>query len=55
MPVYIEKLVPVETITTNFVEVTNVIEKPVAVRSVETVIKEVEVIREKLVPVVQVK
>ena len=55
VPVYIEKLVPVETVTTNFVEVTKVIEKPVPVRSVETVIKEVEVIREKLVPVVQVK
>ena len=55
VPVYIEKLVPVETVSTNFVEVTKVIEKPVPVRSVETVIKEVEVIREKLVPVVQVK
>jgi len=32
-----------------------VIEKPVAVKSIQTNIKEVEVIREKLVPVVQIK
>lgn len=55
VPVYIEKLVPVETITQTIVEVVKIIEKPVPVRSVETIIKEVEVIKEKLVPVVQIK
>jgi hypothetical protein len=53
--VYVEKLVPVETITQSFIEVVKIIEKPVPVRTVETIVKEVEVIREKLVPVVQIK
>lgn len=44
-----------EVIVEKMVEVVKVIEKPVPVRSVETIIHEVEVIREKLVPVVQIK